>query len=94
MSSQQTIVIVGGTARVGRPLAQKLADRGDEVFITGRDQVRAQVSFPKMSSGLNSRREAELSLHKDAPLGRAVQRCGTIVATPVLSGLHHRYVRI
>ena len=35
-----------------------------------------------------------LSLHKDAPLGRAVQRYGTIVATPVLSGLHHRYVRI
>ena len=32
-----------------------------------------------------------LSLHKDAPLGRAVQRYGTIAATPVLSGLHHRY---
>src|ERR1700730_4609035 len=27
-----------------------------------------------------------LSLHKDAPLGRAVQRYGTIAATPVLSG--------
>jgi transposase InsO family protein len=35
-----------------------------------------------------------LSLHKDAPLGRAVQRYGTIAATPVLSGLHHRYARI
>ena len=31
---------------------------------------------------------------KDAPLGRAVQRCGTIVATPILSGLHHGYARI
>jgi transposase InsO family protein len=35
-----------------------------------------------------------LSLHKDAPLARAVQRCGAIVATPVLAGLHHRYARI
>ena len=35
-----------------------------------------------------------LSLHKDAPLGRAVQRYGNIAATPVLSGLHHRYARI
>ena len=35
-----------------------------------------------------------LSLHKDAPLGRAIQRYGTIAATPVMSGLHHRYLRI
>jgi transposase InsO family protein len=35
-----------------------------------------------------------LSLHKDTPLGRAVQRYGNIAATPVLSGLHHRYARI
>ena len=35
-----------------------------------------------------------LSLDKDAPLPRAIQRCGTIVATPILSGLHHQYARI
>jgi transposase InsO family protein len=35
-----------------------------------------------------------LSLRKDTPLGRAVQRYGNIAATPVLSGLHHRYARI
>jgi hypothetical protein len=35
-----------------------------------------------------------LSLGKDAPLGRRVQRSGTIVAIPILSGLHHHYVRI
>jgi hypothetical protein len=33
-------------------------------------------------------------LDKDAPLRLAVQRCGTIVATPILSGLHHQYARI
>jgi transposase InsO family protein len=35
-----------------------------------------------------------LALRKDAPLGRAVQRTGVIVAIPILSGLHHHYVRI
>src|SRR6266568_3901218 len=35
-----------------------------------------------------------LSLHKDAPLHRAIQRSGTVVAMPVLGGLHHRYARI
>jgi hypothetical protein len=28
------------------------------------------------------------------PLGRAIQQYGTIAATPVLSGLHHRYAWI
>jgi glutamate/aspartate transport system permease protein len=31
-------------------------------------------------------------LGKDAPLGRAVQRSGVIVAIPILSGLHHHYI--
>src|SRR5258707_200746 len=35
-----------------------------------------------------------LALGKDAPLGRAVQRSGVIVAIPILSGLHHQYARI
>jgi hypothetical protein len=29
-----------------------------------------------------------------AGLWRAIQRCGAIITTPILSGLHHRYVRI
>ncbi len=35
-----------------------------------------------------------LALQKDAPLHRAVQPSGVIVAIPILSGLHHQYVRI
>jgi transposase InsO family protein len=35
-----------------------------------------------------------LGLSKDVPLRRAIQRYGAITATPVLSGLHHRYARI
>ena len=33
-----------------------------------------------------------LALQKDAPLHRAVQRSGVIVAIPIFTGLHHQYV--
>ena len=35
-----------------------------------------------------------LSLTRDAPLVRLVQRFGFIAATPILGGLHHEYCRI
>jgi Integrase core domain len=35
-----------------------------------------------------------LSLDKDAPTSRPVQRAGHILCRPVLGGLHHQYVRI
>jgi hypothetical protein len=34
-----------------------------------------------------------LSLHKDAPIPRAVQAVGHTLAMPVLGGLHHQYFR-
>ncbi|WP_245332462.1 transposase [Bradyrhizobium erythrophlei] len=35
-----------------------------------------------------------LSMEKDAPVPRAVERAGHIDCRPVLGGLHHQYVRI
>ena len=35
-----------------------------------------------------------LTLRKDAPSGRSVQRAGRVVAILVLSGLHHQYARV
>jgi hypothetical protein len=35
-----------------------------------------------------------LSLDKDAPKSRPSQKIGSIVAMPILSELHHQYVRI
>jgi hypothetical protein len=34
-----------------------------------------------------------LSLGKDAPFGRPIERFGRIIAEPMLGGLHHRYAR-
>jgi transposase InsO family protein len=35
-----------------------------------------------------------LSLEKDSPISRAVDRDGHILCRPTLGGLHHQYVRI
>ncbi|WP_246709824.1 transposase [Bradyrhizobium sp. 6(2017)] len=35
-----------------------------------------------------------LSLEKDAPVSRAVDRAGYILCRPILGGLRHRYARI
>jgi len=35
-----------------------------------------------------------LSLNKDAPVSRSVQRAGHILCRSILGGLHHQYVRV
>jgi len=63
----------------------------DHVLIFGVQHLRRILTA--YSCYYNETR-THLSLDKDAPLGRAVQRHGTIVAVPILSGLHHCYARI
>jgi transposase InsO family protein len=43
---------------------------------------------------IHNETRTHLGLSKDVPLRRAIQRYGTVVATPVLGGLHHRYMRM
>jgi transposase InsO family protein len=63
----------------------------DQVLIFGEAHLRQILTM--YASYYNGTR-THLSLDKDAPIPRAVQQCGTIVATPILSGLHHQYARI
>ena len=35
-----------------------------------------------------------LSLNRDAPVSRSVQRAGHILCRPILGGLHHQYIRV
>jgi transposase InsO family protein len=63
----------------------------DHVIVFGERHLRHVLrSYAKY---YNSTR-THLSLAKDAPSSRAVQAIGTILPLPILSGLHHRYVRI
>ena len=59
----------------------------DRVLIFGEAHLRRILTL--YASYYNKSR-THLSLNKDAPLRRAVQRSGTIIAMPVLGGLHHR----
>jgi Integrase core domain len=63
----------------------------DRVLIFGEAHLRQILSsYAAYYNGVRT----HLARGKDAPLGRAVQRTGVIVAIPILSGLHHHYVRI
>ena len=63
----------------------------DRVLVFGEAHLRQILS--SYAAYYNEVR-THLALGKDAPVGRAVQRTGVIVAIPILSGLHHHYVRI
>jgi len=62
----------------------------DRVLIFGEQDLRRVLSaFATYYNEVRTHR----SLGKDAPSGRAAQRFGAILAIPILSGLHHHYVR-
>jgi transposase InsO family protein len=63
----------------------------DHMLIFGEAHLRQVLSF--YAEYYNEVR-THSGLGKDAPLSREVQRSGDLVAIPILSGLHHRYVRI
>jgi transposase InsO family protein len=63
----------------------------DHVLIYGERHLRRILTL--YSLYYNETR-THLGLGKDTPLRRSVQRSGTIVTIPMLSGLHHSYARI
>jgi transposase InsO family protein len=63
----------------------------DRMLIFGESHLRRILSA--YAAYYNETR-THLALQKDAPLHRAVQRSGVIVAVPILAGLHYQYVRI
>jgi transposase InsO family protein len=48
------------------------------------------LSYMKYYNGSRT----HLTLEKDAPVSRAVDRAGHIICRPILGGLHHQYARI
>src|SRR5262245_25652221 len=78
-------------AYVERPIGTLRHDCLDHVLIFGEAHLRRVLAT--YSTYYNEAR-THLGLCKDTPLPRPVQRSGSIVATPILSGLHHRYARI
>src|SRR5262245_448178 len=63
----------------------------DHVIVLGESHLRRIVSL--YASYYNEVR-THLSLAKDAPLARPIERSGRVIAEPMLGGLHHRYARV
>jgi transposase InsO family protein len=63
----------------------------DHVIVFNEEHLRRILS--KYACYYNEVR-THLSLGKDAPCTRPIERFGNIIAQPILGGLHHRYARI
>ncbi|HWU89356.1 MAG TPA: integrase core domain-containing protein [Kofleriaceae bacterium] len=63
----------------------------DQVLICGEGHLRRILLA---YAAYYNRTRTHLTLQKDAPLQRIIQRVGNITAIPTLRGLHHEYIRI
>jgi transposase InsO family protein len=59
------------------------------IVFSGRHLRHLLLCYMKYYNGART----HLSLEKDAPVSRAVDRAGHILCRPILSGLHHQYAR-
>jgi transposase InsO family protein len=63
----------------------------DHVIVLGEAHLRRILkSYARYYNGTRT----HLSLDKDSPLSHTVKRTGRVFCSPVLGGLHHKYVRI
>ena len=63
----------------------------DHVVVCGEDHLRRILAA---YSGYYNELRTHLSLEKDSPGDRAVQRYGQVIARSILGGLHHQYGRM
>ena len=67
---------------------------GDQTKDDADKEPREERSCGRSQTLLYKGTRTHLSLEKDAPFSRAVERAGRILCRPILGGLHHQYVRI
>src|SRR3974377_2316645 len=88
------------TGRSGSPWQNGIAERLigtlrreclDHMVIFGEAHLRRILSAYAV---YYNQTRTHLALNKDCPLGRPIQRFGTVAAIPVLAGLHHQYARL
>ncbi len=63
----------------------------DNVVVFGEQHLRHLLTLYQR---YYNEARTHLSLNKDAPVPRAIEAVGNIIAKPLLGGLHHQYVRI
>jgi transposase InsO family protein len=79
------------TGYAGRLIGSIRRECLDHVAVFGERHLR-QVLLSYMDYYNDTR--THLSLDKDAPISRTVERAGCILCRPILGGLRHKYIRI
>src|ERR1700686_2900157 len=67
---------------------------GDQTKDDADKEPREERSCGRSQTLLYNGTRTHLSLEKEAPVSRAVDRAGHILCRPILGGLHHQYARI
>lgn len=79
MTERRTMVVVGGTAGIGRSVAQRAASRGDHVVVTGRDPERSAAIAGEIGAGTpGSIRGIGLDLTEPSGIAAALDEVGTV----------------
>jgi hypothetical protein len=74
-----------------RPIGSIRRECLDHIVIFGEQHLRhILLSYLPYYNGART----HLSLHKDAPVRRAVRAVGRILPTPIFGGLYHQYIQI
>ena len=63
----------------------------DHIVVLGEAQLRQIL---RAYADYYNRARTHLALATDAPLGRSIHPTGSVVAIPLLGGLHHQYARM
>jgi NAD(P)-dependent dehydrogenase (short-subunit alcohol dehydrogenase family) len=66
LAERRTLVVIGGTSGIGREIAQRAAERGDEAILAGRDEAKAHAVAKEIGGHA---RGLALELARPAELG-------------------------
>jgi transposase InsO family protein len=78
-------------ANVERLIGSTRRECIDHVIVFGETHLRRIMS---MYASYYNEARTHLSLGKDAPISRPIERFGRVIAEPMVGGLHNRYARI
>jgi len=79
VSDRRSVIVIGGTAGIGREIAQRAAGRGDDVVVTGRDAERtAEIAREIEGNTPGSARGIALDLADPAALAAKLADVGSV----------------
>ncbi len=86
MISNQTVLIIGGSAGIGRAVATEVAEAGARVIVAGRDAAKASAAAQEISRGARSE---QVDVADEKSVRALFERIGTIDHVATTPGFDH-----